>query len=107
MQQTISAHIQQRVTRIEQIDLTLDVDVTDIITLTDAAELLNRDISAISRQVGVELPQVIISPTKRRYTLKSAVMKLKEDIEKVRSSALPLLSSELPDDPTTKNEISD
>lgn len=111
MQQTITAIIRQRVVTVTQIEQPRDVDIADLITLTDAAELLNKDISAISRWVGQELPEITIPTTKRRYTLKSAVLSMKEDIEKIRSTGLPLLSSEpldpAPDVPAPKNEISD
>ena len=110
-QKTISAIMRQRVVTVTQIEKPCDVDITDLINLIDAAEILGRDISAISRWVGQELPEITIQPTKRRYTLKSSVLKMKEDIENIKSTGLSLLSLEPPDPapgiPVSKNEVSD
>ena len=90
---TITANVRQRIVTV--VSQTRDVDPNDIMTLTAAAQVLERDISVISRWVGQELPEITINTlTRRRYTLRSAVFSMKEDIEKAKSTRLPLLSYE-------------
>lgn len=77
----INATIRQRIIRVEFSEANKQIDPSDLITLKDAAMYFGRDLSAISRWVGNGLPEVTLSTSRRRYTLRSACAAFKRILD--------------------------
>ncbi len=92
----INATIRQRIVRVEFNTANKQVHSSDLITLKEAAQLLNRDLSTISHWVGQELPEVTIHTSRRRYTLRSACQAYKRELELSKRAGLRVLSLQLP-----------
>ncbi|MCL5998705.1 MAG: hypothetical protein M1546_22000, partial [Chloroflexi bacterium] len=89
--ETIQATVRQRIVRVETIEESKRIQLNDIITITAAAKLFDGyDLSTISKWIGDKLPEVSLTGSRRRYTLRSACQARKAYLRKARRQGLCL-----------------
>src|SRR5574343_1140576 len=91
----LTATVRFRRVTVESVNETRSIDPTDLITLVEAASILQRDISTVSRWVGSELPEVTLlnaTGRTRRYTLRAELRNKNRDLTRMSESGVRLLS---------------
>ncbi len=96
MKQNLDVHVFQDVVVIKRLNENRRVATDDVMMISAAAAELGVPDSTVSRWLGKELPLVTVEGSKKRLTLRSAVMAKKRLLDTARRGSLSLLSPQPP-----------